>query len=160
MACLSHSLQNPLLQDTKILGRPARIGTGNKGNFCWACPRSSVRSQPSNLHFYDTKHPENSTPHPKPLQNILLQAAAGIFELPSEAGRAAALTVDYPFPLNFSLHFLYPPSWEEQLRLWSLCCSWSTAGNCRKSVTLEICLLPECDSPVREKCKGSSPLYP
>lgn len=103
---------------------------------------------------------EIQPPHPKPLQNILLQAAAGIFELPSEAGRAAALTVDYPFPLNFSLHFLYPPSWEEQLRLWSLCCSWSTAGNCRKSVTLEICLLPECDSPVREKCKGSSPLYP
>lgn len=75
-------------------------------------------------------------------------------------GRAAALAVDYPFPLNFSLHFLSPPSWEEQLRLWSLCCSWSTAGKCRKSVTLEICLLPERDSPGRERFRGSSALYP
>lgn len=69
---------------------------------------------------------------PKPLQNILFQAAAGISAVPGEAGRAAALTVDYPFPLNFSLHFLSPPSWEEQLRLWSsaaLGAGLESAGN-------------------------------
>lgn len=89
--------------------------------------------------FMSQKTPRKILKNPKLLQNILFQAAAGISEVPSEAGRAAALTVDYPFPLNFSLHFLSPPSWEEQLRLWSLCCSWSAPGKGRKWVTLEMC---------------------
>lgn len=107
------------------------------------------------------KFKKKKKPTPKTLAKHFVPSCCwNLLRSQARRGRAAALAVDYPFPLNFSLHFLSPPSWEEQLRLWSLCCSWSTAGKCRKSVTLEICLLPERDSPGRERFRGSSALYP